>query len=53
MGDIDRNQLQPKNTNNKHKALQGNNTARNEDIQNGDAQMKHFLSINTHKEKNW
>ena len=38
MGDIDRNQLQPNNTNTQI-VLQGNNAARNKTIQNGEAQM--------------
>ena len=41
MRDIDQNQTQPNNTNNKYRALQGNNVATNEAIPNGEAQIKH------------
>ena len=44
MRDIDQNQFQPNNTIKKHKALQGNNLARNEAIPNGEKLIKHPLS---------
>ena len=53
MGNIDQNQLQPINTNNEFRALQGNNIARNEAIRNGEDQTKHPLSIYTDDEKRW
>ena len=53
MGNIDQNQLQPINTNNEFRALQGNNIARNEAIPNGEAQTKHPLSTYTDDEKRW
>ena len=51
MRDIDRNQLQPNNTNNKHRALQGNNAARNKAIQNRKAQTKHLTNTSTNTDK--
>ena len=45
------NQTQPKNTNSKYRALQGNNVATNEAIPNGEAQIKHRLSTYTDDEK--
>ena len=53
MGNIDQNQFQPISTNNEHKALQGNNVARNEAIPNGEAQTKHPLSTYADDEKRW
>ena len=53
MGNIDQYQFQPTNTNNEHRALQGNNIARNEAIANGEAQTKHPLSTYTGDEKRW
>ena len=53
MGKIDQNKFQSINTNNEHRALQGNNIARNEAIPNGDSQTKHPLSTYTDDEKRW
>ena len=53
MGNIDQNQFQPNNINNEYGALQGNKTARNEAIPNGEAETKHPLSIYTDDEKRW
>ena len=53
MTDINRNQLQPNNTDNKHRTLQWNNVARNKAIQNGEAQKKHSLSTNTDRKRRW
>ena len=52
-GKYNQHQFQPTNTNNKHRALQGNNIARNEAIANGEAQTKHPLSTYTGDEKKW
>ena len=51
MGDIDQNQFQPKITNYEHRALQGNNTGRNEAFPNGEAQPRHHLSTYSEDEK--
>ena len=53
MGNIDQNQFQPNNINDKYGALQGNKTARNEAIPNGEAETKHPFSTYTDDEKRW
>ena len=53
MRDIDQNQFQPNNTIKKHKALQGNNLARNEAIPNGEKLIKHPLSTYKDDTKRW
>ena len=53
MGKIDQNKFQSINTNNEHRALQGNNISRNEAIPNGDSQTKHPLSTYADDEKRW
>ena len=53
MENIDQNQFQPINTDNKFRALQGNNITRNEAIPNGEAQTKQPLSKYPDDEKRW
>ena len=54
MGDIDQNQFQPNDTNNEHRALQGNNVAtRSEAVPNGEALTRHHLLTYTDDEKKW
>ena len=53
MGNIDQNQFQPNNINDEYGALQGNKTARNEAIPNGEAETKHPFSTYTDDEKRW
>ena len=53
MENINQNQLQPINTDNKFRALQGNNIARHEAIPNGEAQIKQPLSKYTDDKKRW